>query len=544
MATILAAIAAGVNVLGLAYANLSPQIGARSARSRVLFSPQVRPVVVLAIVSVAVLFVLTLPAGPPFSPGLTLGWGILIGGLLGLYALFESGGSFEDRDWSARTVGVLSAAGLGPSLVLLIFRGYPNEALMGCALGAVLVAAVGSTILRPAFAAAGADERPALCAYRGVEVFALATVLLVAGMRLGIDHFPRAHAGHANGGYWAFPALLLAAEILVLILLSGMRERPPLRWPILLCATAAGGAAVVVTAVLQVKLLSQLAWDLPLYGLVVFGFIVATLTHAQESADEAKSRPVALSFGAVLLVLAVVAIAFKRLHGYGEALTLLAALPLAAVPYLSRDRSREPIGESVVMGGFAVFLLLVLNRVFVEQVGRGWMLDFQRHYDYLGVVLGIGACFGVLAFAARGIEQAREAARGGPSRTGLRMLRTGFLGLVVALVPLAVAAIWGMKAVNALLIGLVFAQATWMMLAAWVVGEEREMALAVAPQVYFVGAILVAAQLGPRVLALDLMSWHRMLIAGLVTAVVIVWTVADAWGGSWRRGAREDERAA
>ena len=70
------------------------------------------------------------------------------------------------------------------------------------------------------------------------------------------------------------------------------------------------------------------------------------------------------------------------------------------------------------------------------------------------------------------------------------------------------------------------------------------MALAGAPQVYFVGAVLVAVQLGSRVLELDLMGWYKLLIAGLVVAVAIVWIVADAWGASWRRGAREDERAA
>ena len=50
-----------------------------------------------------------------------------------------------------------------------------------------------------------------------------------------------------------------------------------------------------------------------------------------------------------------------------------------------------------------VLLLLTLNRVFLERVGRSWALDFQQHYDYLAVVLGIGACFALMAFAARGI---------------------------------------------------------------------------------------------------------------------------------------------
>lgn len=542
MATILAAIAVGVNVLGLAYANLSPQVGPRSTRWRSLLSPPVRPVLVLAAIAIVVVFALTLPTGSPFSPGLTLGWGILIGGLLGLYALFEAGGSFEGRDWNARVVGLLSAAGLGPSAVLLVFHGYPNEALTGCALGAILVPAVGNSLLRPALAACSDDDRPSANGDRGVEVYALAVAAIVAGMRLGIDHFPRADPGHTNGGYWALPAVLLAAETLTIILLSGIRERRPLRWPILLCGGAAGAASVVVTAVLKVKLLPELAWELPLYGLLVYGFVVTLLVHAQESADEGQSRPVALAFGAVLLVLAVVAIAFRRLQGYGEALALMAGLPVVAVPYLSGARTRRPVAESIAMGAFAVLLMLTLNRLFLERAGRGFMLDFQEHYDYLAVVLGIGACFGLLAFASRGIEQAREALTTGRGRPGSQMARTAFLGLVAAAVPLVLAAIWGMKAINAFLIGLVFAQATWMMLAAWVVGEERERALAGAPQVYFVGAILVAIQLAPRILALDLMRGQKLLIAGLATAVAVIWIVADAWGEAWRKGAGADEQ--
>jgi len=171
MQTVLAAVAAGAAVLGLIFANLFPEAVPRRTRWRVLTAGELRPALVLAAVSAVVLFLLTLPSTKPFSPGLTLGWGILIGAVLGLYALFEASGSVAGQSGGVRTAGLLSAAALGPAAILLIFRGYPNQALMGCAIGAVLVAAICSCLARPLFAAAPEEERDRLACFAGVELF-------------------------------------------------------------------------------------------------------------------------------------------------------------------------------------------------------------------------------------------------------------------------------------------------------------------------------------------------------------------------------------
>ena len=546
MVTILAAIAAVAAVLGLTYAYLFPQEVPRRTQWQALLTGEWRPVLAFAAGTVVALFLLSLPTGKPFSPGLTLGWGILIGGLVGLYAWFEASGSFAGEAASARTVGLLSAAALGPAATLLILRGYPNEALMGCAGGAVLVAAIGWVIVRPREDGIAAEAAPTTArseergvrsesnghgvaaeaaptgiaptrAAKGLEVFALATAAVCAGCVLAIHHFPRAHPGHVAGGYWALPALAMAAAALTVAIVSG--ARPGGRWGPLLRALAPGAVVVVLVGALGSKLLPKLDWDLPLYGLVAFGFIVATLAHGEEAEG---ARPVGLTFAAVLLVLATVAVAFRRLHGYGECLALLAGLPVAAVTYLGGGRARDSVTGPVAMGAASILLLLTLSRLFVERAQTSWALDFQQHYDCFAVVLGIGACFALMAFAARGVQQARAG-----RSPAAQIPRAIFLGLTVGLVPLALAALWGAKAVNAFLIGLVFAQATWMLLAAWTVGGERRTVLAGAPQVLSVAAILIAIQLGPHVLELELARGVKLIIAAAITVGAVIWVLAD-----------------
>jgi hypothetical protein len=446
---------------------------------------------------------------------MTLGWGVLIGGLVGLYAWFEASGSFAAEAAAARTVGMLSAAALGPAATLLVFRGYPNEALVGCAGGAVLVAAIGWAIVRPREDGVAAEAAPT---GRGLEVFALATAGVCAGCVLAILHFPRAHPGHVAGGYWVLPALAMAAAALAVAVVSG--AKPAGRWGPLVRALVPGAVVVALIGALGSKLLLKLDWDLPLYGLVAVAFVVATLAQGEEGEG---ARPVGLTFAAVLLILATVAVAFKRLHGYGECLALLAGLPVAAVTYLGSGRARDSVTGPIAMGAAGILLLMTLNRLFVEQAGTSWALDFQQHYDYFAVVLGIGACFALMAFAARGVQQARA---GRPP--GAQIPRTIFLGLAVGLVPLALAALWGAKAVNAFLIGLVLAQATWMLLAAWTVAEERRMVLVGAPQVLSVAAVLVATQLGPHVLELELSRGVKLIIAAAITLAAIIWVLVDS----------------
>lgn len=528
MQNILAVITAGASVLGLVYANLPRRNMPRSSRWRAMTAAGLRPLLIFTVCWLLVFFLLTTPTFPPFSSGLTLGWGFLIGGILGLYAFVAASGEMPDR--YARTVGLLSAAALGPALILLIFHGYPNEALVGCALGAVLVGAIASSTLRPLAANSDGAEADARSAYRGVEVFALLTTAIAAGTRLAIEHFPAPANAPVYGGYWAFPVLMVMAGTLAVILLSYERPGKWQRWSALLNGIGAAAVMVILTAVLQVKLLPALAWQLPLYGLLAFGFVLAVFMRERQAEEGEDFRPVTLAFAAVLLALVVVAVAFQQLQGYGEALALLPALLLVAVTYLGYARRSEPVGESLAVGGVSVVLLLMLYRLFLETTGRGWRLDFQQQYDLFSLLLGAGACFGLLAFAARGMARAQQVADAGKSSLRVLLARTVLLGIFVTAAPVALAAVWGVKSVGAFLAGLVVGEAVWMLLAAWTVGKERAHVLMVAPHLFFVAAALIAVQFSPLAISADFSRMTKLAILGAITLGILIWVFIDAIG--------------
>ncbi|MHB9133676.1 MAG: hypothetical protein ACYDBB_21645 [Armatimonadota bacterium] len=529
MQMMLAAIATAAAVVGVIFASLPRGADTCRARWRSLSSAGLRPLLVFTGVLVAVFFLLTLPAARPFSAGMTLGWGFLIGSLLGIYAIFAAAGAGGEEERNIRIVGLLSAAVLGPSVILLLFHGYPNDALIGCALGAVLVAAIYSGVLRPLEAAAPVEGESPYSVYRGIEIFALATVAIAAGAYLGINHqFPNATTTAVAGGYWALPAIAVAAGALGLTLLSsGLLQRFG-DWRAFIAGLFSAFLAVIVIAALQVKLLPGLSWSLALYGLLAFGFVQAVLIREEQQApDRATLRPVALAFGTVIFTLAMTAIAFTMLRGYGQALVMLPALLLISISFFGRRSSTTPLAESLGIGVLSVLLLLTLYRVFLEKVGQGWRLDFQQQYDMFAVLLGVGVSFGVLAFAMRGIEDARRHAE--KIQLGMPLVRTMLLGFFLAIVPVALVAVWGVKAGGAFLVGLVIGQVIWVLLTAWVVGEERRLALAAMPHIFFLATALVAIQFSPLVLALNLTGLEKRLIVGVIALAVIAWILVDAF---------------
>lgn len=520
--SIIAAAAVGASVLGIAY-GIGTSLRAISDGLRSLASLNVHRFWIFTLAVGVVLFLFTLPSAPPFAAGLTLGWGFLIGLVLGLYAVVQASCAPEDAGWASQGVGVLSAGALGPALVLLVFRGYPNDALMGCALGAVFVACVASSCARPMYAAMAESDRTALAWHRGVEVFAVATVVGAIGSALAIHHFPRPNAAAEAGGYWAFPALMVAVGALASAIVAGEWTKRLRRHRGLIVGGLAAVVVVLATVLLGQRLLRSLSWDLPLIGALAVGFVLWALGHAAGEEPGDDFRPVGLAFGAALLALAVIAAAFKALHGYGEALALLAALPIAAMAYLGAQREREPVAESIAMGALCMILLMAMYRLFLEQVGRGWSLDYQRHYDYFAVILGVAACFGLLSVAAGAREAVERARAHGRGLVAPLLARTTLLGVAVAAVPPVLGAVWGVKAVGAFVAGLVIAEATWIMLVAWTRGQDRADAVAVAPHLFFMAALLVAIQFSPQVLSLELTRAHKIIIVLLVTGVAIIW---------------------
>jgi len=244
--------------------------------------------------------------------------------------------------------------------------------------------------------------------------------------------------------------------------------------------------------------------------------------------EEQAERPAAEAFGIALLALAVVAIAFRILHGYGEALALSGGLAIVVLVSVSQAKSRQALAGPLLTGGFTIVLLLALYRLFLERNGAGTPLDLQQHYNYFAVTLGALSALGFLAYGHRAWQIAKSAS---DERTALGSLiaQTPLLGLAVVLTPLALLVVFGLDALSGFLIGLVLTELLWMLLITWTGAEERAIALAGAPHAYVVGMSLVAIQFSPLLLSLGDAS--RALKSSIVMGFVIVgflWVVVKA----------------
>lgn len=534
MQTIMAMIAAAGSLVGMLYTSIlhwhektADDDGQPVLRVRKLL-------LLFTAIAALVLFACTLPSLPPFASGMRLGWGVLIGAALGCYALSEAGRGRRDADGTLNTIGMLSAGAMGPALALLIFHGYPNEVLIGCALGALLAAGIGAALVRP-LSAVTEREIDAGSA-RGVELFALATVIAAVGARLAIAHFPRAH-GEIPGGYWSLPSLFVALGALIFIVVAGAwLQKFDLRWRPLLCGALVSIILVVVLEVLQAKLLPALRWELAGTGMLVFAFVLAALRR--EEGEVAAFHPTALAFGAALLAVLTAAIAFRGLHGYGEILALLAVLPLVAMLSMQPDSNRAPeqmvthesLTGTLGVGALTVLLLLTIYRLFLERSGRGFALDFQQQYDLLAVLLGVGSGFGLLGFTSGSLARARQVLAAETPRFAPLIARTVLLGVLLSGVPLALLGLWGTRGAGALLVGFIISEVVWMLLAAWSAGEARVLALAASPHVFLLGAALVTVQFTPLVLALSVTRTAKFIIVGILTLAAVLWVIADAWG--------------
>lgn len=530
MQTTLTALTLVMAAVGLVYSNLRA-VGAVPRETKEALRKLLWLLFALAAALVVVGFVATLPTRHPFSPGLTLGWGFLIGGVLGLYCAWEGERSYEGARWVARGVGLLAAAVLGVSSILLIFRGYPNEALVGYSLGAVLVAAVWRSCMSP-LRARQAHDNAGVVSDRGVELFALSAVALAVGARLGTEHFGcGAEAGIARI-YWTLPALLAGVAVLGGIIPVRLASGPSTAsgwWRPLALALIATGAAVMVAALMAWKIFGGWGPALAfLSGAVGFALAAWVACEADGGDEEQAQRPTAEAFGIALLSLAVVAIAFKILHGYGEALALSGGLAIVVLVSASQAKSRQALAGPLLTGGFTIVLLLALYRLFLERNGAGFPLDMQQHYNYLAVALGALSAFGFLAYGHRTWQIAKSAS---DERTALRCLiaQTPLLGLGVVLTPMAVLVVFGLDALSGFLIGLVLTELLWMLLITWTGAEERALALASAPHPYVVGMSLVAIQFSPLLLSLG--DGSRALKSSIVMVFVIVgvlWVVVKA----------------
>jgi len=520
----LAAIALGAAVIGLIYAAISAQTDEKlrpTADSHLYWS-----LLIWTAVLGLVLFAATWPSHPPFAAGLTLGWGFLIGLLVGLYATVEARRSFADGQWLVRSAGLVAAAVAGPALILIVFGAASVDALIGCALGGVLVAAIWRSALAPMELRQdeGGDES---LRYRSVELFALLNCALVAGTWLALEKYP-ATSGALAGVYWALPVLLAAVVVVATVIAAGFvgsaedaaRYRRPLA-----IGLAVSLVLIVATMLINTKLLEGgLAGTVVVLG--IFGFVlIAWLAVTAPRDDEVFGGYLGQTLVIALVALALGAISFKLLHGFGESIALIGGIAIVALVVTGMRSKSGQIPSGLVTGGFTIVLLLAMQRIFLEQYEPAMALGLHRHYTYFTLIIGVTAGLALLAYVQRNCQLGRGAPDQFAALATL-MQRTALLGVLVAASPLILLVVWGLKAVTGFLTGLLAFEVVWLMLLGFVSASKRRILETAAPHLYLLAAFLVAIQFSNVVLPLaEGPRLHRGIVLAVVVVIAILWAV-------------------
>jgi hypothetical protein len=380
--------------------------------------------------AVLVLFLGTLPARPPFSPGGRLGVGLLIGGVSGLLGV-----AVGRRLRMTEAAVALAAGGLclvGISATMLVYRGDPAPALFGLALGQALVALF-------------AVPRAATVR-RGVggllpELLALLSTLLAAGVSLAIARYADAPAserlawGHKL--WWTLPVIVLAGFLFGQMAAQALARRTTGR-----LLVTAGAAAVVLGAVVL-----GYARYLELLAPVAVGFVSGGLLVAISRAPGGQGAGL---LGAAL-TLVVLVVAYRFSAGLGVALAALgfAGTSLCWYGNGAGPKSVELRAEALPVPAAALALLTTaaLFRVYYVQYGLDETSVFlTAHYTLIGLIVGSLA---PMALSPPPPDAERSSRGTAPFTFPAR----GVVLAAALLLPALMVVFWGIRACAGLLLG-------------------------------------------------------------------------------------------
>ncbi len=409
-------IALGLSALVLAYT------GSRAGKGRAALLSALAPFFGTAVVVLLIGTLLTLPTSKPWSPGQTLGPGLLLGGLALLATVLIAAPPGE-------LAPAIAAPTAGVAVILLLYPRQPLDALGGFMLGMITAGLLLDLGLRSAGDEHAGPERAA-----ALEGSVLYGVTLAAMTFLATYH--RTPTGVRE---WQSLPLLFGAT-LGIALLGGSTFRRG--------AAGSGAAAVIApTVVMAVVIGTRLNgtphfWHVSLIGMALFAVLGWIETGRTGGPDAARPYRSGSDLLTPLLVLGGAAIAFRWLHGYGIALLLLAGFGATGLfPPAARSGRRE-----LLPAAFGFGVLVLLYRLYAERVGytRGLEPDFL--YYYAALILGAGLIPGLMQLLPD-VERP-------PAGVLPRLLRTGLVGILAALAPLAVWLLFGERSQAALLVGL------------------------------------------------------------------------------------------
>lgn len=448
----------------------------------------------------------------PFSTGQTLGWGLLIGGVVGATAGLLSSrlGTLQvepssEKRGAGRVMVLAFLALFGASLTYALFHGYPQMALLGFCIGS-LVAGVLSQYTSGS----------------GGDVWTVFSVLLGVSIILAVEHFNSVFARTM----WPLP-ILLASTVLVAVFigseiksLGALRDKPASSE---LAATLVALAVVLGLSALYSNSMGG-RWEILTVTAIGMGIalLVWWLGHTLLS-QEASAPGLDVASLSVLLAIAFVVAEFKLWAGLGIALGLIAGwtviLPRIELEGTAVQPSMQSPVSSALGGILALGLVVLLFRLFIEsyRVDLG-TADLRIHYTFIGGVLGAILPFSFVSLLQRlKVAETASAARG--------LTSAALVGFIAAAVPVLLYLVWDVKVILGLMFGLVAATAFLLMIRlARVSGGSWLETLSATP-------LTAAAQLSAIVFVgpladVGLTRAVRIWILAAAVLVALVWLVA------------------
>ena len=455
-----------------------------------------RMAVGLTVILTIIVWAIAMQTRPPFSLGQGLAFGFLIGGLTGAAALILSCtlglriiGDNSERRKLLSNLSIAFLALFGTALTYVIFRGYPQPALIG-----FMIAAAMAAILH--YYTQDADSAQGSL----VLTWAVAAILIAAGTLLAVEHFGQT----AQRTWWALPILMVSTVLIATyigaeLLSSGRRVLGYLIGPVIV---------LILSALYSWRLVA----DWMLLAVTAVGIaitaIIAWLVRGPEVGDE-SSGGLDIASICVLLVVAFVVATFTLWAGLGIAVGLVAGLSVGLLATGSSGR--------VFRDAISLALVILLFKLFVE-MNRSSLggADMRVHYTFIGALLGA-----VLPFM---FVSALVRSRNGDART---LVSVAFIGLVAAAAPLLLCLVWGIKSVLGFAFGLPAAMA-FMLLANMSGDRERPAFGAYSIALLAIGAELMAVEFSSTLAVVEMTRAVRIAILGGVVIIAAAWSALSA----------------
>jgi hypothetical protein len=493
-----------VGLAGFAAAYLSAR--ADSAREESAAEPiNPWPVALFTLAITLVFWAIAMRGRPPFSPGQSMAFGFLIGGLAGTAAVFVAA-QLRGSTVRSRQMAVLCMCFLGlftTSLVYVLFHGCPEWAMLGLAAGVLLTGIVGLA-LESASTLTGA-----------FAVFSLTTTTAVI---FALNHFDQP----GQRVWWPVPILVAAtvglAAFVGIVVGAFVRSDDKPGRPVALSALVASVIVLGLDAIYAAKIVAhwQLLW-VAAAGIGVAAIAAWIAMCAARTEDDASLTQAGAA--SAVLAVALVIVAFKLWAGLGMALGLLAAWAVV-IPLLGLVGKEEGEAAPNAVRGLVLFVASVLLfRLFIEYYRTDLgTTDLRIHYTFIGAILG--------ALMPRILATCQPKSPTGP---WCRAAGIAFLGFVAAAAPLALVVIWGLKAAMGFVFGLTAALGLRYIES---LGDMRQMRM---EGLLALGAGLTSVAFVGPLLEVELTRVYRIAVLAGVVVIAIAWLLIS--GGLSRRAA-------